>query len=517
MRTDRNITKNWGLVGLLTFFSRIIGYVRDVVVAYYFGASYQTDAFYVAFRIPNLLRRLFAEGSITVAFVPIFTEYLNKGKSEARAALNSIFTTLFLIVFIVSVLGVVFSPLIVKLFAYGFDEKTFRLAVELNRIMFPYILFISLAALSMGILNSLRHFFAPSFSPVLFNLVIIASIVMFYGVFEKPIVSLAVGVITGGIIQFAVNIPFLLKKGYLFDFTRNLKHPAVKAIALLMTPQLFGLAVYNLNILVNTQYASFMPDGTITFLYFSERLIEFPLGIIAVSIATVMLPKLSAEAADDRMDVFKKDYMFSLRLMLFILVPSLAGLIALRVPICSVLFERGEFTASEVVQTAHAVLGYSLGLWAIGGLRITVPAFYALKDTRTPVKVAFGAFIVNIILGYILGLYLSLHQFGLALASSISATVNFLLLIYILNRRVKILLTDGFKNFVLKIVIFSALMALITWKLSGYIAWSDNEAIINIFYLAGIILFSFVIYFGLSRVFNIEEVNELKGILSRKR
>ncbi|MGI9554144.1 MAG: murein biosynthesis integral membrane protein MurJ [Thermodesulfobacteriota bacterium] len=516
MSTDKNITRNWGLVGLLTFFSRLIGYIRDVIVAYYFGASYQTDAFYVAFRIPNLLRRLFAEGSITVAFVPIFTEYLKQGQQEARNALNSIFTTLFLIVFVVSILGVVFSPVIVKLFAYGFDEKTFLLAVELNRIMFPYILFISLAALSMGILNSIKHFFAPAFSPVLFNLVIIGCIVLFYGLFERPIVSLAIGVIIGGVLQFAINIPFLIKNGYLFRFTEKIKHPAVKGIALLMTPQLFGLAVYNLNILVNTQYASFMPNGTITYLYFSERLIEFPLGIIAVSIATVMLPKLSAEAADNRMDVFKKDYMFSLRLMLFILIPSLAGLIALRSPLCSVLFERGEFTAAEVVQTAQAVLGYSLGLWAIGGLRITVPAFYALKDTRTPVIIAFVAFIVNIILGYILGLHLSLHQFGLALASSVSATVNFVLLIYLLNKRTANLISDDFINFIFKVIIFSGLMGLITWKLSRYVNWSDNQSYINIVYLAGIILFSFVIYFGLSKIFKINEVNDLKGILSRK-
>ena len=516
MSADRSIAKNWSLVGLLTFVSRIAGYFRDVVVAYYFGASYQTDAFYVAFRIPNLLRRLFAEGAITVAFVPIFTNYLKHGKLEARNAINSIFTTLFLIVFVVSILGVVFSPLIVKVFAYGFDEKTFELAVELNRIMFPYILFISLAALSMGILNSLRHFFAPAFSPVLFNLVIIASIVLFYGLFKKPIISLALGVIVGGVLQLAVNIPFLIKNGYLFSFTKKLNHSAVKGITLLMIPQLFGLAVYNLNILVNTQYASFMPNGTITFLYFSERLIEFPLGIIAVSIATVMLPKLSAEAADSNMDVFKSDYLFSLRLVLFILIPSLAGLIALRVPLCSALFERGEFTASEVVQTAQALLGYCIGLWAVGGLRITVPAFYALKDSRTPVLIAFVAFIVNVILGYILGLYFSLHQFGLALASSISAIVNFLLLIYLLSKRTKNLVSDDFINFVIKIVICSAVMGFISWKVSQYVNWSDNRSSLDILCLTLIVLFSLAIYFGLSKIFNIKEVDDLKGILSRK-
>ena len=208
--------------------------------------------------------------------------------------------------------------------------------------------------------------------------------------------------------------------------------------------------------------------------------------------------------------------MSSLRLMLFILIPSLAGLIALRVPLCSVLFERGEFTASEVVQTAQALLGYSVGLWAIGGLRITVPAFYALKDTRTPVIIAFVAFIVNIILGYILGLYFSLHQLGLALASSVSATVNFLLLFYLLNRRAGNLVVDDFINFIVKVVLFSAVMCLLTWKVSQYVSWSDNESTLNILYLAGILLFSFVIYFGLSRIFNIKELTDLKGILSRK-
>ena len=514
---DSNITKNWGLVGLLTFFSRIIGYLRDVVVAYYFGASYQTDAFYVAFRIPNLLRRLFAEGSITVAFIPIFTEYLDKGRSSAKEALDSIFTTLFLVIFLISILGVVFSPVIVKLFAIGFDQKTFELAVELNRIMFPYILFISLAALSMGILNTLRHFFAPAFSPVLFNLVIIASIVSLNSVLERPIFALAIGVIIGGVLQLAINIPFLIRSNFVFNFTTKLMHPAVRSIMLLMAPQLFGLAVYNLNILVNTQYASFMPSGTITFLYFSERLIEFPLGVIAVSIATVMLPKLSSSAAEKNMDVFKSDYMYSLRMMLYILVPSLFGLIALRVPLCTVLFERGEFTSREVLMTAQAVLGYAVGLWAIGGLRVTVPAFYALKDTKTPVKIAFVAFIVNIILGYVLGLYLSLHQLGLALASSISAMVNFLLLIYLLNSRTKEILDRKFINFLIKIVILSLIMGLLAWVAADYVSWSDGRQLLNIIYLAIIVLGSFIFYSGLSKLFRIGEVDHFMDLILRRK
>jgi len=516
MSTDKKIVENWGLVGLLTFVSRLIGYLRDVVVAYFFGASYQTDAFYVAFRIPNLLRRLFAEGSITVAFVPIFTEYLNDGYEEAKKALNSIFTVLFFVICIVSLLGIIFSPFIVKLFAYGFDEKTFNLAVELNRIMFPYIVFISLAALSMGVLNTLKHFFAPAFSPVLFNLVIIGSIAALYNVFDNPIKALAVGVLIGGVIQLAINIPFLIKQNYLFRFSKNLRHPAVKGLIILVTPQLFGLAVYNFNILVNTQYASFMPDGTITYLYFSERLIEFPLGIIAVSIATVMLPKLSAEAASKNFDVFRKDYLFSLQMILYILIPSLMGLIALRVPLCTVLFQRGEFSDAAVLNTAQAVLGYAIGLWAIGGLRITVPAFYALKDTKTPVMIAFLAFIVNIIFGYVLGIYFSMHQLGLAIASSISATINFILLFYILNSRIKQLFTKPFINFLTRIIPVALLMGVSTWFLAGYINWNDNESLTNFAALTGIILVSFIIYFGITKLMHVKEADHIISILRRK-
>jgi len=516
MNTHKKIAENWGLVGLLTFISRLTGYLRDVVVAYFFGATYQTDAFYVAFRIPNLLRRLFAEGSITVAFVPIFTEYLNEGYEEAKKALDSIFTVLFFVICIVSFLGIIFSPFIVKLFAYGFDEKTFTLAVELNRIMFPYIVFISLAALSMGILNTLKHFFAPAFSPALFNLVIIGVIAALYNVFDNPIKALAVGVLIGGVIQLAINIPFLLKQNYLFRFTKNLRHPAVMALIILVTPQLFGLAVYNLNILVNTQYASFMPDGTITYLYFSERLIEFPLGVIAVSIATVMLPKLSAEAANKNFDVFRKDYLFSLQMMLYILIPSLMGLIALRVPLCTVLFQRGEFTDAAVLNTAQAVLGYAIGLWAIGGLRITVPAFYALKDTKTPVKIAFLAFIVNIVFGYVLGIYFSMHQLGLAIASSISATINFIVLFYILNSRTKNLFSKPFKDFLTRIIPVALVMGVTTWFLAGYINWNDNESLTNFAALTGIILVSFIIYFGITKLLHVREADHLISILRRR-
>lgn len=514
MEDSEKITKSWGLVSLLTLLSRLVGYARDVTVAYYFGASFQTDAFYVAYRIPNLLRRLFAEGSLTVAFIPVFTDYLNKERSKAKSALNSIFSTLFIILIVVTLLGVILSPYIIKLFAFGFDQETFELAVRLNRIMFPYILFISLAALSMGVLNSLRHFFAPAFSPVIFNLAIIASIVLFYSYLEKPIMALAYGVITGGVLQLLINFPFLKAKNFLFSFSSNLFHPAVKRLGILIAPQLFGLAVYNLNILVNTQFASFMPSGTVTYLFFSERLIELPLGVIAVSIATVMLPKLSSEVVAENIEEFKRSYVYSIKLMFFILLPALVGLIVLRVPICNVLFQRGEFTYDAVISTSQALLGYSIGIWAVGGLRTTVPAFYALQDTKTPVIVAFFAFIINIIFGYTLGFIFSLNHLGLALASSISSIFNFFLLIYLLNYRVGNLINSSLIWYFIKILLLSVIMGFIAWEISEYFNWSESVTFIRkVSILIVSIMSSALIYFVLSKFLKISEADYILNML----
>ena len=252
MKQQEEITRSAGVVGSLTFLSRIAGYARDVVIAYFFGATALTDAFWVAFRIPNLLRRLFAEGSLTISFIPVFTQYLEtKNKEEAKKVADAVFTILIFLLIIISIGGILLSPYIIKLFAAGFDKNTFDLAVSLNRIMFPYILFISLTALSMGVLNSLRHFFAPAFSPVILNLCIIIAVFLIYNSFNIPIYAAAVGVIVGGVLQLLFQLPFLNTRGFLFGFSKHVRHPAVKRIGFLIIPQLFGVAVYNLNILVN--------------------------------------------------------------------------------------------------------------------------------------------------------------------------------------------------------------------------------------------------------------------------
>lgn len=518
MKQHEQITRSAGLVGSLTFLSRIAGYARDVVIAYFFGATATTDAFWVAFRIPNLLRRLFAEGSLTISFIPVFTQYLEtKNKEEAKKVADAVFTILVFLLILISIGGVLLSPYIIKLFAAGFDESTFDLAVSLNRIMFPYILFISLTALSMGVLNSLRHFFAPAFSPVILNICIIVAVLFLYKNFEIPIYAAAVGVIAGGILQLVFQLPFLYGRRVLFSFTKSVRHPAVKKIGLLIIPQLFGVAVYNLNILVNTQYASFMTEGTISYLYFAERLIEFPLGIVAVSIATVLLPSLSSHVAKKEFDKFKETYSFTLRLMFFILIPALVGLIVLRVPICNLLYQRGEFDYAATIFTSQALLGYAVGLWAVGGIRITAPAFYSMQDTKTPVIIAFIAFIANAALGYVLGFTFGYKHTGLALASSISSIINFLLLFYLIERRVGNINIKSIIVLLLKLTAISGVMGVIVWRVSKLTLWSESSfAIEKVGVLAASVVIAVAVYLLLAKLLKIEEADFLVKMIRKR-
>ncbi len=518
MKQHEQITRSAGLVGSLTFLSRIAGYARDVVIAYFFGASASTDAFWVAFRIPNLLRRLFGEGSLTISFIPVFTQYLEtKGKEEAKKIADTVFTILVFLLVLISIGGILLSPYIIKLFAAGFDQSTFDLAVSLNRIMFPYILFISLTALSMGVLNSLRHFFAPAFSPVILNICIIIAVLFFYQNFNVPVYAAAAGVIAGGVLQFLFQLPFLYGRGFLFSVRKQVRHPAVKKIGLLIIPQLFGVAVYNLNILVNTQYASFMSEGTISYLYFSERLIEFPLGIIAVSIATVLLPSLSSHVANKDFDKFRETYSFTLRLMFFILIPALVGLIVLREPICNLLYQRGEFDYAATIFTSQALFGYAVGLWAVGGIRITAPAFYSMQDTKTPVIIAFIAFIANAILGYVLGFTLGYKHTGLALASSISSIINFLLLFYIIEKRVGNVNTRAIIVLLGKLILISGIMGALVWKISGLTIWTESQfAIEKIGIIAGALIAAVLIYIVLAKLLKVEEADFLLDMLRKK-
>jgi putative peptidoglycan lipid II flippase len=433
---QRNIVRAAGVVGGATLVSRILGYARDMVIAYFFGTASSADAFFVAFRIPNLFRRLFAEGSLTVAFIPTFSKYLVKeSKKDALEFANVIFTFLSIILAVLCCLGIAFSPFIIKLMAWGFvnDPSKFDLTVLLTRIMFPYIFFISLVALCMGILNSFKHFAAPSLSPVLLNISIILSAVFLMPYLSQPILSLAVGVIAGGIFQIALQIPFLKKKGVKLRFNFNFSHPGLRRLLKLMIPAVFGAAVYQLNIMIITLIASFLPAGSVSYLYYSDRVFQFPLALFGLALATASLPTMSDLVAHNRIEELKKTLSYSLRMVLFITVPAMVGLILLRIPIVTLLFQRGVFTENSSFLTAQALLFFSVGLWAVAGVRVVVNVFYAMQDIWTPVKVATVSIAFNLVLCLLL--MKPLNHSGLALAVSLSAIINLMLLLVILRMR----------------------------------------------------------------------------------
>lgn len=472
---NRRVAKAAGVVGAATLLSRIFGFIRDMVVAGFFGAGLATDAFFVAFRIPNLLRRLFAEGSLTIAFIPVFTEYLKrKSKEDALGLANTAFTLLSIILVIVSLVGILFSPLIVKIIAPGFSSvpDKYELTVFLTRLMFPYIFFISLVALSMGILNSLRHFAAPALAPVILNISIIGSAVLFRNLFPEPIISLAVGVMIGGVLQLSMQFPFLIKVGAKLRPSFDFKHPGIKRIGTLMLPAVFGAAVYQFNIFISTLLASLLPSGSVSYLYYADRIVQLPLGVFALAVGTASLPTLSEQATSGDLEEMKKTISFSLRLIFFITIPAMIAMIALRVPIISVLFQRGEFDHQSTILTAQALLYYAVGLWAFSAIRVVVSAFYSLQDTKTPVKIAIIALIVNIILSVIL-MYPLKHG-GLALATSVASAVNIIILFFVLKKRIGRFLGEEFKGSVFKTVLASLAMWGTIALVNYILPWNNN-------------------------------------------
>jgi putative peptidoglycan lipid II flippase len=471
-RERREITRAAGRIGLATFTSRILGFVRDIVLARLFGAGMASDAFFLAYRIPNMLRELFAEGSMSAAFIPVYTETLtHKNREEARTLASATFTALLFIVTFITLLAILMAPWIVRVIAPGFLDELgkFNLTVMLSRFMFPYLIFISLAALAMGILNSLRAFTVPAFSPVLFNVLIIGSALYLSPRLTEPIFGVAIGVCLGGLAQFLVQVPSLMRHGMLPRFRWNPLHPGVKRIGWLLLPSMIGLSVTQVNILVNSLLASFLTEGSLTYLFYGMRMVLFPLGIFGVALGTAILPTLSLQAAAGQMDELKKTLAFGLRMVFFIIIPSMIGLMVLRVPIIHLFFEHGEFTAAATAGTATAMAFYAIGLPAFAGTRIVVGAFYAIKDTKTPVKVAVLAMVVNIILN--LSLMFPLGHGGLALATSLSALLNLSLLIFIINKRLEGIEWISVFQSVKKVVLATLPIVLIGWYVSGAPVW----------------------------------------------
>lgn len=469
------VTKAAAVVGIATLISRILGFVRDVVIAWHFGAGLYSDAFFVAFRIPNLFRRMFAEGSLSISFIPVFAECLTKeGKDEANRLAGSAVRLLSLILIACVITGILASPLIVRLIAPGFSDTAgkFVITVSLVRIMFPYVFFICLTALFMGILNVRGHFAAPAFAPAILNISMIAAMLFISPGAGESAKILAAGVLAGGFLQLAIQIPFLIKKEVYFWKGSGIYHPGLKEVGILMLPAVFGAAVYQINILIGTLLASFLPEGSVSYLYYADRLVQLPLGIFAISAATAIFPALSRQASANDMTAFRETFDYSLRLVLFITLPCMAGLIVLREPIVALLFKRGEFDAQTAALTAQALLYYSTGLWAFASVRIVVSMFYALRDTRTPVITALISFAANVLLSLLL--MKPLKHGGLALATSLSSMLNVALLLIAIDTKIGIPGLKSLKESVYKTAACSLIMGGIVHCLAFYILRSEN-------------------------------------------
>ena len=517
MNEDELVTRAAGIVGIFTFLSRILGLVRDILIANFFGSGMAADAFFVAFRIPNLLRRLFAEGSFSVSFIPVFTEYLqNRSKEEAFFLARVVLTFLVPILTVVSIAGIIFSPLIVRIIAPGFGGmgEKYALTVLLTRIMFPYIFLVSVLALFMGILNSLKHFSAPAIAPVFLNLSMIAALLFLSSYMKEPTVGLALGVIGGGILQVALQIPFLMGKGVSFAPKWNLEHPALKKIGILMLPIIFGSAIYQINQLVGTLLASLLREGSISYLYYADRLVQFPLGVFAIAISTAVLPSLSREAADGDLDRLRKTLSHALRLTMFITIPAMVGLILLGEPIITLLFQRGAFDSFTTIMTTRALFYYSLGLWAFAALRVFVSAFYSLQDTKTPVKVAVVAMLVNIIFSVIL-MRTSLEHGGLALALSLASTLQLFMLIFLLRKRLGGIEGRAIVNSILRSFLCSFIMGVCIYFLAlkifvGNLAQGVFGPAIGLFATIGV---GVVMYIISAKVLGCQELSSIARAL----
>jgi len=516
-----SLFKSTGIIAFSVLISRVFGFIREILFANFFGASGVTDAFFIAFRIPNLFRRLVAEGSLTVSFIPVYTDFLvKKGKEEALLLAQKTLSLLVLFVFIIILLGEFFTPQIINIFAYGFQHpETINLAINFTRIMFPYLFCASFVAFSMGVLNSHGYFFAPAFSTVLLNISIIFGITFFSLFFQQPIYGVTVAVLIGGLAQILLQIPYLIKSGFKLKISIDFQHSGIKKIFKLILPTIFGTAIYQINIIMGTLLASLLATGSISYLYYSDRLAEIVAGVFIISIGNVILPEMSKLNAAKDYKKFKQVYVSSLNFSLFLALPASLALIAIGLPIITVFFLRGSFTVEDAKLTYQALFYTSLGISSLALLRIITPTFFSLKNTKTPVITSTLAFFINISLGFFL-MKTSLKHAGLALANTVAVTVQvFILFLYLQKKIGKINLKKITLSFS-KYLVAAGIMSLSINHLSKLIDWFNCSLIIKIFFLISLILAGGAIYFIGCWILKVEEMKillkKIKAFRDRK-
>lgn len=464
---NRSIIKSTSILSIGTLSSRILGCFRDIILAKIIGTGIMADAFFVAFKIPNLFRDMVGEGATHAAVVPIFSEYLQKkDREEFWRFVNIVLAIALIVLSVITILGIVLAPLVVKIIAPGFiaNPPKLLLTIQLTKLMFPYLILIGLTAYSAGILFTFRSFLVPAFSPCLLNISVIVCALIASRTMEEPVFGLAIGVLIGGVLQMLAQISPVLKTGMRLKWPKSLYHPGAVKIGRLLVPRMMGSGVYQLTVLVDTfcaSLASIVGVGGISAIYYSNRIIQLPMGIFSVALASAVLPTLSKLAQKNDLLSVRKTIVFSLENIFFVMCPTTVILLLFSSPIIRVLFQRGEFDVYSTNITSMALSFYAIGLFSFGGIKILVTAFYSLQDTKTPVKVAAVCLIINATLNFVLMVPLKVG--GIALASSIAGTVDFLILFYIMNKRLGGFNSDLFGYFVK--VTFAALLTgiIVSW------------------------------------------------------
>jgi len=515
---NRRLVRSTLAVSTPTILSRIFGYIRDMIQAYYLGTGRSADAYYMAYNIPNLLRRLTAEGAMTAAFIPVFAQMKKeKSREQLWKFANVFFFDLTVIMAVITVLGMVFAFLLARIIAPGFGDflGKWELTGVLTRIMFPYIFLISLAALAMAILNSFHKFFVPAFTPVLFNLAIITVAFLFARKAEEPAFIFALGVVLGGVLQLGFQLPFLWQKGMRFKFGLSFTHPAVRKVAKLMIPGIFGAGIIQINFFISRMLASVLEEESVASLYFASRVQEITLGIFSVALSIALLPTFSDQAARKDIQGMKKTLIFSFKLIFFITLPAMVGLLVLNRPIIQVLFERGMFDAQSTSMSAPCLFYFAIGIPFISGVRILAPAFYSLKDTKTPAIVAFFVMIIYISCSLIL--MRPLRVGGIALALSFSVVFNFFVLFLILERKIGKIEKKEFITSALKSAFSAAAMGGLVWFFMKQFDFPQLVFLKQLGVLSAAIALGMLAYILLNLLFNHEDLKSLRDVFSRER
>lgn len=542
----RSVARSAGIVGLAVMGSRILGLVREQVFATFFGAGFAMDAFIIAFRVPNLLRDLFAEGALSAAFVTTFSQTITKqGERAAWRLANLVNNGLILVLTAVVLLGIIFAPQVVNLLIDPAAHRagdatgalTYDLAVRMTRIMFPFLLMVSLAAVAMGVLNTKDRYGVPASASTMFNVgAIIGGLVCAYlfapeyvmavirgepqdaGGAAMAITGMAIGTLFGGVLQWLIQVPSMYSVGYRWEPILGFRDEGVRQVLRLMAPAIIGTAALQINVFVNTKFASGLGEGPVSWLSYAFRLIYLPIGIFGVAISTATLPVASRAAALENLHEFRRTIASSLRLTFLLTIPSAVGLIVLSRPIIALIFERGRFDAEDTRQTAVALCFNAIGLTAYSAVRVLAPSFYALKETRIPMLVSLISIVTNYLVATLTVNYWRIGHRGLALSISVVAIVNFLLLLFFMRQKLKGIEGSRLLSTFVRVLIASAVMGVVSWWLSDRLESFVGTATLwgRMINVGGAITAGLVVFSLVARLMRLEEMDQIVGGLRRR-